>query len=47
MIKYYPKIGPFTNTWDDLMNDKGEPLYFGILNYNNITASTFCARVKL
>ncbi len=46
MIKYYPKLGPFTNTWDDLMNDSGEPLYFGILNYNSTTASTFLALVK-
>ena len=46
MIKYYPKLGPFTNTWDDLVNDSGEPLLFGILNYNNTTASTFHARVK-
>ena len=28
------------------MNDSGEPLHFGILNYNNPTASTFHARVK-
>ncbi len=46
MIKYYPKLGPFTNTWDDLVNDSGEPLYFGILNFKNTTASTFCACVK-
>ena len=46
LIKYYPKLGPFTNMWDDLVNDSGEPLHFGILNHNNTTASTFCARVK-
>jgi hypothetical protein len=46
MIKYYPKLGPFTNRWDDLVNDSGEPLLFGISNYNNTTASTFRARVK-
>jgi hypothetical protein len=46
MIKYYPKLSPFTNTWDDLVNDSEEPLYFGILNYNNTVASTFRARVK-
>jgi hypothetical protein len=46
MIKYFPKLGPFTNTWDDLVNDSGESLHFGILNYNNTTASTFRARVK-
>jgi hypothetical protein len=46
LIKYFPKLGPFTNTWDDLVNDSGEPLHFGILNYNNTTTSTFCARVK-
>jgi hypothetical protein len=28
------------------MNDSGEPLHFGILNYNNTTTSTFCVRVK-
>ena len=28
------------------MNDSGEPLHFGILNYNNTTTSTFRARVK-
>ncbi len=28
------------------MNDRGEPLHFGILNYNNTKTSTFCARVK-
>ena len=46
LINYFPKLGPFTNTWDDLVNDSGEPLHFGILNYNNTTASTFRARVK-
>ena len=46
MIKYYPKLGPFTNTWDYLVNDSGEPLYFGVISYNNTTASTFRARVK-
>jgi hypothetical protein len=28
LIKYFPKLGPFTNTWDDLVNDSGEPLSF-------------------
>ena len=46
LIKYFSKLGPFTNTWDDLVNDSGERVYFGILNYNNTTTSTFCARVK-
>ena len=46
MFKYFPRLGPFTNTWDDLVNDSGEPLLFGRLNYNNTTASTFRDRVK-
>jgi hypothetical protein len=46
LIKYYPKLGPFTNTWDDLVNDIGEPLHVGILNYNKTTTSTFRACVK-
>ena len=46
MFKYFPQLGPFTNTWDDLVNDSGEPLLFGRLNYNNTTASTFRDRVK-
>ena len=45
-IKYYPMLGPFTDTWDDLVDDNGAPLHFGILRYNNSHASTFRERVK-
>jgi hypothetical protein len=45
-IKYYPMLGPFTDTWDDLVDDNGAPLHFGILCYNNSHASTFRERVK-
>ena len=46
MFKYNPQLGPFTNTWDDLVNESGERLLFGKLNYNNTTCSTFRDRVK-
>jgi len=39
-------IGPFTDKWDDLVDDNGAPLHFGILHYNNAHASTFPERVK-
>jgi hypothetical protein len=39
-------LGPFTDTWDDLVDDNGAPLHFGNLRYHNSHASTFCERVK-
>ena len=39
-------LGPFTDTWDDLVDDNGAPLHFGNLHYRNSHASTFCERVK-
>ena len=41
-FKYKPMLGPFTDTWDDLV----DPLHFGILRYNNAHASCFHERVK-
>ena len=38
-------LGPFTDTWDDLVNDNGDPLRFGMMHYTN-TTSTFRERVK-
>jgi hypothetical protein len=35
----------FTDTWDDLVNDNGDPLRFGMVHYTNAT-STFRERVK-
>ncbi len=43
---YKPWLGPFTNTRDDLVNKDGEPLHFGVLNYNNTSSSKFRERVK-
>jgi hypothetical protein len=39
-------LGPFTDTWGDLVDDMGAPLHFGILRYHNSHVSTFCERVK-
>ena len=39
-------LGPFTDTWDDLVDHDGAPLHFGILRYHNSHASTFHERVK-
>ena len=39
-------LGPFTDTWDDLVDHDGAPLHFGILRYNNSHGSTFRERVK-
>ena len=38
-------LGPFTDTWDDLVNDNGNPLRFGMMHYTN-AVSTFRERVK-
>jgi len=42
--KYRPLLGPFTDTWDDLVNDNGDPLHFG-MHYTN-AVSSFCEHVK-
>jgi len=39
-------LGPFTDTWGDLVDDMGAPLHFGILRYHISHVSTFCERVK-
>ena len=39
-------LGGFTKTWDDLVNENGEPLHFGMLHNSNSTLSTFRDRVK-
>jgi hypothetical protein len=46
VANYKPWLGPFTNTWDDLVNEDGEPLHFGVLNYNNTSSSKFRERVE-
>jgi len=38
-------LGPFTDTWDDLVNENGDPLRFGMIHYTNATSS-FRERVK-
>jgi len=38
-------LGLFTDTWDDLVNENGDPLQFGMMHYTN-TMSSFCERVK-
>ena len=30
VANYKPWLGPFTNTWEDLVNKDGEPLHFGV-----------------
>jgi hypothetical protein len=39
-------LGLFTDTWDDLVNDNGDPLRFGMMHYTNTATSTFRERVK-
>jgi len=39
-------LGPFHDTWDDLVNDNGDPLHFGMMRYTNTATSTFRERVK-
>ena len=39
-------LGLFTDTWDDLVNDNGDPLHFGKMHYTNTATSTFRERVK-
>ena len=43
---YNPWLGPFTDTWDDLVDDNGSPLYFGEVHYHNSHSSSFRERVK-
>ena len=38
-------LGPFADTWDDLVNDNGDTLRFAMVPYTNAT-STFRERVK-
>jgi hypothetical protein len=38
-------LGPFADTWDDLVNDNGDQLRFAMVHYTNAT-STFRERVK-
>jgi hypothetical protein len=39
-------LGPFTDTWDDLVNNNGNPLHFGMMRYTNTATSTFRERLK-
>ena len=38
-INYNPKIGPFTDTWDDLVDEFGSKLHFGKISYQNTSVS--------
>jgi len=38
-------LGPFTDTWDNLVNDNGDPLRFGMMHYTK-AMPTFRERVK-
>jgi hypothetical protein len=38
--------GPFHDTWDDLVNNNGDPLHFGMMRCTNTATSTFRERVK-
>ena len=42
---YNPPLGPFTDTWDDLVNGNGESLHFGRLSYSS-SSETFRKSVK-
>jgi hypothetical protein len=46
VANYKPWLSSFTNTWDDLVNKDGEPLHFGVLNYNNTSSSKLPEGVK-
>jgi len=39
-------LGPFTDTWDDLVDVNDDPLSFGMILYTNTATSTFRERVK-
>ena len=45
-INYNPKLGPFTDTWDDLVDEFGSKLHFGKIRYQNHYVSLFQERVK-
>jgi hypothetical protein len=45
-INYNPKLGPFTDTWDDLVDEFGSKLHFGKICYQNNYVSRFQERVK-
>ncbi len=32
-INYNPKLGPFTDTWDDLVDEFGSKLHFGKMKF--------------
>ena len=40
-INYNPKHGPFTDTWDDLVDEFGTKLHFGKIRYQNNHVSRF------
>jgi len=45
-INYNPKPGPFTDKWDDLVDEIGNRLHFGKISYQNTSVSRFQERVK-
>ena len=45
-INYNPKLGPFTDTWDDLVDEFGSKLHFGKMRYQNSNVSRFQERVN-
>jgi hypothetical protein len=45
-INYNPKLGPFTDTWDDLVDEFGTKLHFGKIRYQNHHVSRFQERAK-
>jgi len=45
-INHNPKLGPFTDTWDDLVDEFGSKLHFGKLSYQNHYVSSFQERVN-
>ena len=45
-INYNPKLGPFTDKWDDLVDEFGSKLHFGKISYQNNYVSRFQERVK-
>jgi hypothetical protein len=45
-INYNSKLGPFADTWDDLVDEFGSKLHFGKIRYQNHYVSCFQERVK-
>ena len=45
-INYNPKLGPFTDTWDNLVDEFGSKLHFGKMRYQNSNVSRFQERVN-